>query len=741
MEQAICYGLGFGVEQDHTRYLSVAKECCVIGYRPAQESMQRLYDALGLPLPQEIRSSPWISEREGLYASKAISSISLPGHSFSPIHEAVIGGSITDIERILNSDLSQLNKRTSDGDTPLITACLAGKLSIAQFLMDKGADCNSRNNYGESCLHWAWTFDSAIISDIVSRMIQKGADPNAIASGNSMDDPHLPFSLVRGTALHYAVSRGSKETVQGLIRGGASISQAGGPVFFHKGQCSSMNPVQLACTWHEAEILEMLLDSAPFYPINSETSGGISLLYYAIQCQSTHHRMARHSSNMYWRLQETIDILMSRGCTSVVDNNGFTALHLAVTSHSPDVLEYILTFDAFSKDINTMAGGKSALHWAISMGKPSVFELLIRNGANPLQSPILGHSLDFAIRLARGNDFFFKRTLELGEQSLTQTDKNQALHTTLRESQWELAEFLMDNGADINGLAHPSGYSRWRHTVLGEVLQAGDAGNIIEMLEFIINLSSKRNQKLSFIVFPELHESALHSSAGHLFLHDKHETARLYSMLLEIFPGKHHLEARNLKGWTPLHSAISARNVVAVRTFLDAGADVNSMTLIEGCPVGPSAKDKVFAQLFSRESYYELNVSSRNEGDRALEQLFKIFREAPVARIAKCSTTLRAEQRPNMSSWDRRVANFVDALSFLPIRLPRVAPKLPMAELMENMKIGASEEFISNFEVDALEVARSVQWSGIEGVRFLRQEGGLTLRVLGLWEEYLDEQA
>lgn len=570
-------------------------------------------------------------------------------------------------------------------------------------------------------------------------MIQKGADPNAIASENALLDSNTPFSLVRGTALHYAVARGSKETVRELIRGGASVSQAGGPVFFYKGQCLSLDPIQLACTWHEAELLEMLLDSAPFYPVNAETSGTVGLLYFAIQCQSTHHRMARHGSNLYFRLQETIRLLLSRGCSSVLDKNGLTALQLAVTCDSPDILEYILVDDTFDNDINTIVGGMSALHLAISKGKRATFELLIRNGANSLQPPIPGHPLDFAIRIARGNDYFVKQILELGGQSITQTGRNKALSTALREGQWELADFLLEKGAYINGLTHPSGSTKWNFTVLGNVLQTGDAGKTIQMLERILTLAAKHNQKLFFIVFPDFHESALHVTAGHLFLHDKHETARLYSMLLDIFPGNTHLEARNLKGWTPLHTAISARNVVAVRTFLDAGADVNSLTHIEKSPVGPSAKDMVFAQLFSRESYYELNTSSRNDGDRALEQLFKIFREAPVAGRAKRSITLRAAQRENYSPRRRKVANVVDVLSLLPHQLPRVAPETTMAALLNNMKVGDSEEFIRDLKLDPLEVARNVQWSGLERVRFLRQEGINILKVLGLLEDYLDD--
>ncbi|KAI3321650.1 hypothetical protein HD806DRAFT_524100 [Xylariaceae sp. AK1471] len=744
MEEAICYSLGFGIEQDHIRYLSIANECCMMGHRPAQESLQQLYDALGLPLPQEVLSSPWFLRKQEVDLSlssdvaKTVSSIQSPVHDKGSNHNVAIHDS-TDIEGVLHMDLSQVNDRNYDGDTLLITACRARNLPVAKFLIDKGADCSVKNNLGESPIHWVWTFDTNSIPSIVSRMIHRGADPNAVAIESSLLDPHVPYPLVGGTALHRAVAQGNKGAVEELIRNGASVFQGGGPVFFHRGHSSSLDPIQLACIWHEAKILEVLLDSAPFYQMNAETSGGVGLLYFAILCQSTHHRMARHGSNLYFRFQETIDLLMRRGCTNAVDKDGLTALQLAVASDSPEILEYILTIYPFTEDINAIVEGKSALHWAISRGKPAAFELLVRNGADVLQPPTQDQVLDFAIRLVCGNDYFVKRTLALGGRSISQTDKNQALSTALKESQWKLAGFLLENGANINGLTHSPKYMKWKpkHTVFGDVLQSINTGGSIEMLETILNLAAKHNQEPQFIVDSDLRESALHVVASHIFIHEKHEAMRLYSLLLGIFPRKSHLEARNFKGWTPLHMAITVRNVVAVRAFLDAGADVNSMSLVEGSPVGPSAKDILFAQLFCREEYYDIDFDSRSEGDRALERIFKIFNEEPISGIAKRSVTLRAEQRGYMSPRDRKVANFVDVLSFLPQQLPRGAPI--MTNPYEALRVGRDKEFWHDFELGPLDVARDIQWTGLEKVRFLRQEGATFLKNVGLLEAYLDE--
>lgn len=137
-----------------------------MGYRPVQEYLQQLYDALGLPLPQDILSTPWFAKQDnglspGSGTTKVFQSSLALDSGYSPIHRAATDGSVTDIELILGSDLSQLDKKNNDGDTPLITAYQAGNLPVAQFLIDKGADCSAKNNLGESCIHWTWAFDAS----------------------------------------------------------------------------------------------------------------------------------------------------------------------------------------------------------------------------------------------------------------------------------------------------------------------------------------------------------------------------------------------------------------------------------------------------------------------------------------------------------------------------------------------------------------------------------------------------
>jgi ankyrin repeat protein len=619
MEEAICHCIGFGVDQDHSRYLAMVKECCEAGYQPAQASLPQIHHALGFPL--------------------------------------------------------------GDGDLP--------------YPIARG---------GES---------------------------------------HLPESLIPfpySTDLHRTVVQRNQTALVELIRNGASAMDTAGPVIIHKQHSFALDAVQLACSYHDAEMLEILLDAAPFYPINVDRNTTLGLLYFAIQCQNTHLRMARYGIDTYFQLEKTIQLLLRRGAANIVDKDGMRALHLAAACDMPEILEYVLTVDVLTQDINTEADGKTPLDIAIFKGRPAAFDLLVAAGAEVSRSSLAGHALNIPVQVTPSNDYFLKKTLELGAQSLTSNDKNTALEKALQLQQWAIADFLMSQGANINGLTMYSDQALIQFTVFGGILSSWDLGGTLAVLDCLMSLAAKHQQEPQFIVCPTLHSSALHVVAGKISAMAQEEAARVYHLLLAKFPSKDHLEARDYRGFTALHLAVSVRNVVAVRALLDAGADINSMALVEGYPAGQSPKDMAFGQFFSPPIYLDFEPGSRDKADRALEQLINLFTSERYSKLAKRSITLRAEQRASVTARHRQVMDYVDELAQHPRPLhPQHSVSLT-DQLVQGIAGGDKEEAVQKYQKTGhVNVGKSIEWAGIECVRFLRHEGAGLLRDIGLLDDYLSD--
>ena len=61
-------------------------------------------------------------------------------------------------------------------ETPLHTACLNGRLPIVQYLIEKGADIEAKNQEKKTPLHYAsWNGQT----NVVKYLLSKGANKNA----------------------------------------------------------------------------------------------------------------------------------------------------------------------------------------------------------------------------------------------------------------------------------------------------------------------------------------------------------------------------------------------------------------------------------------------------------------------------------------------------------------------------------------------------------------------------------
>ena len=123
------------------------------------------------------------------------------------VFEAAALGAVDRLAALLDEERDRASAFSPDGWTPLHLAAFFGQLSAAQLLLERGASASAvgRNAMANQPIHAAAAGRRA---DIVARLLEYGADPNARQAGG-------------WTALHEAAKDGDVAMVELLLAHGA----------------------------------------------------------------------------------------------------------------------------------------------------------------------------------------------------------------------------------------------------------------------------------------------------------------------------------------------------------------------------------------------------------------------------------------------------------------------------------------------------------------------------------------
>jgi ankyrin repeat protein len=149
--------------------------------------------------------------RKGIQLPPEMDWRTLPHNCYSPESFATIirNASVETICSCLDQNIS-VNIRFNNGSTPLIVAAEEGRLDVAEFLVDSGANLNARNDLDYTALHWA-AFHGHY--DIVKLFLKNKADANIKDSTGS-------------TPLLLAIARGHGFIAAELIAYGTHIEKS-----------------------------------------------------------------------------------------------------------------------------------------------------------------------------------------------------------------------------------------------------------------------------------------------------------------------------------------------------------------------------------------------------------------------------------------------------------------------------------------------------------------------------------
>ena len=141
-----------------------------------------------------------------------------------PIHDAARKGDLKKVKALLTADSKIVNNRDNNGDTALHIAALHNQLTVAQALLEAGADVNAKNGYG--------AYTPGDLGNILGSKNHK--DPVSLLTVHGIDTADMKNGY---TPLHLAeFSVGHRKMVELLVSKGADVnarpSSGATPLFF-----------------------------------------------------------------------------------------------------------------------------------------------------------------------------------------------------------------------------------------------------------------------------------------------------------------------------------------------------------------------------------------------------------------------------------------------------------------------------------------------------------------------------
>lgn len=329
--------------------------------------------------------------------------------TYSGLHEAVAANNYALTERMLA--FYSVDKTNPSGQTALMLAAANGNVAIINLLLQHGASPSEHDKRGQQVMHYALkgNDDRAALALVPvlknpNQPDRNGLTPLMLAANKGMIAV-VRFLCDAGNflnhtekfgkhALHYAAETGQTSSVEHLISIGLACDLTEVPTNPAKAQrCLKRTPLHIAALGGHTETVLRLLELGAD-PLK-EDSRGNTFIEYAIRSKNerllnltklmpAYHQLERDTTMLHATVQADNTEILRELIDDTVDLNatnkmGHSAIHLAVLSNSPAVLELLL------QDKNVTANavdqwGNTALHYAALKGQVRLVEYLLHAG-------------------------------------------------------------------------------------------------------------------------------------------------------------------------------------------------------------------------------------------------------------------------------------------------------------------------------------------------------------------------
>lgn len=424
-------------------------------------------------------------------------------------------------------------------DARLSDAAMEGDRSLVQELLQQNVDVNAAQGDGTTALHWAAYRDDAEMAEL---LIQAGADV------------HAKTRLGDITPLFIAAKDGNAAVIESLLSAGAGANAT---------NAMGTTPLMLASASGVTDAVESLLEHGADVNARESAYGQTALMFAAALNRAD---VIRLLASRGAELDVTSEVQplyggSRRGGPTAMGGN--TALQLAAREGQLDAVRALVESGVNVNQVSAL-DQMSAMTTAIMNSHFDVGKFLLDQGADPK----LVSSGGLAPLYAAIDAEYAQRTW----YPPLSTDQEQITHV-------ELVKALIDRGADVNTRLSEELWFRdfggggGPSSVGATPLWRAAQGNDVEIIQILVAAGADPN------IYTEGGSSPLQVAAGFGISHQGTvfvPDARLATVRYLVEELDADVNARDSRGYTPLHGVALVGNNEIVKYLVARGADVTA---------------------------------------------------------------------------------------------------------------------------------------------------------------------